>query len=117
MFGISDDSIFTSFEEQEQTHPSPRKVIDDNRSIYLSRELDVPKNWEAPVLCDFGSAVDGDVEHTQDVQPNVYRSPEVILEVPWSYEIDIWNVGCMVRTQRIIRRGTLTNWRYTTRLS
>lgn len=51
----------------------------------------------APVLCDFGSAVAGDMEHTEDVQPDVYRAPEVILEAPWSYEIDVWNAGCMVR--------------------
>lgn len=56
----------------------------------------MPKKLGAPVLSDFGSAVYGDQEHMEDVQPNIYRAPEVILEVPWSYKIDIWNVGCMV---------------------
>ncbi|KAJ0418631.1 kinase-like domain-containing protein [Aspergillus carlsbadensis] len=29
-------------------------------------------------------------------EPNIYRAPEDILQVPWSYSIDIWNVGCMI---------------------
>lgn len=96
MFGIDDNSVFSAFEEQELLDPSPRKLV-DGRAIYLSRELQMPKNWGAPVLCDFGSAVAGDIEHLEDVQPDIYRAPEVILEAPWSYQIDVWNTGCMVR--------------------
>ncbi|KAI1154289.1 serine threonine protein kinase, CMGC group [Nemania diffusa] len=96
MFGIDDDSVFTAFEKQELLDPSPRKEIDNNRLIYLSRELRMPKKWGAPVLCDFGSAVAGDEEHFEDVQPDVYRAPEVILKASWSYPIDMWNAGCMV---------------------
>ncbi|UNI16418.1 hypothetical protein JDV02_002851 [Purpureocillium takamizusanense] len=95
MFGIGDDSVFTAFEEQELLDPSPRKVVGD-RAIYLSRELQMPKTWGAPVLCDFGSAVSGDIEHMEDIQPNIYRAPEVILEAPWSYQVDVWNTGCMI---------------------
>lgn len=83
-------------------NPSPRKEI-NGRLIYVSRQLQVPQNLAAPVLCDFGSAVFGDIQRDDDVQPDVYRSPEVILEVPWSYPIDIWNAGCMVSA--IIRTG------------
>lgn len=61
----------------------------------------MPKKWGAPVLCDFGSAVPGDVEHSEDIQPNIYRAPEVILGAPWSYSADIWNVGCMVRQKSL----------------
>ncbi|WQF75307.1 Putative serine/threonine-protein kinase, active [Colletotrichum destructivum] len=78
MFGIKDDSWT------------------EEPCIYLSRELQMPKEWGAPVLCDFGSAVIGDTEHTEDVQADIYRAPEVILEAPWSYQIDIWNAGCMI---------------------
>ncbi|KAH6716133.1 kinase-like domain-containing protein [Leptodontidium sp. MPI-SDFR-AT-0119] len=95
MFGIEDDSVFTAFEEQELVDPSPRKTV-NGRTIYLSRELQIPKTWGAPVLCDFGSAVVGDTEHLEDVQPDIYRAPEVIIEAPWSYQIDIWNTGCMI---------------------
>ncbi|KAI1502355.1 serine threonine protein kinase, CMGC group [Biscogniauxia marginata] len=95
MFEIEDDSVFSEFEEQELQNPWPRKKI-DGRTIYISRELTLPKKWGAPVLCDLGSAVPGDREHLEDVQPSIYRAPEVILEVPWTYSIDIWNVGCMI---------------------
>ncbi|KAG8420496.1 hypothetical protein J3459_011017 [Metarhizium acridum] len=53
MFGIEGDSVFTAFEEQELADPSPRKIV-DGRAICLSRELQMPKNPGAPVLCDFG---------------------------------------------------------------
>ena len=96
MFGLHDDSVFEKYEELELQDPSPRKVLDDGRTIYVSRDLSPPKHWGAPILCDFGSAIPGDVEHTEDIQPNIYRAPEVILEIPWSYEVDSWNVGCMV---------------------
>ncbi|KAI2617881.1 serine threonine protein kinase, CMGC group [Hypoxylon sp. NC1633] len=95
MFGIDDDSVFTNFEEQELQEPCPRKEL-GGRTIYISRELRMPKQWGAPVLCDFGSAVLGDKEHLEDIQPSIYRAPEVILEVPWSYSVDVWNAGCMI---------------------
>lgn len=96
MLGIEDDSVFNDFEKDELENPSPRKEI-DGRTIYASRELRTPKEWGAPVLCDFGSAVLGDIEHSEDIQPNIYRAPEVILEAPWTYSVDMWNAGCMVR--------------------
>ncbi|KAM5367714.1 hypothetical protein ACJA88_011330 [Fusarium oxysporum] len=95
MFGIYDDSVFTAFEEEELSDPTPRKEV-DGRTIYISRELRKPKDYGAPVLCDFGSAVRGDVEHCEDIQPDIYRAPEVILQAPWSYKVDIWNAGCMI---------------------
>ncbi|KAH8425313.1 uncharacterized protein LDX57_003070 [Aspergillus melleus] len=95
MFGIDDDSVFHDFEENELRHPCPRKEL-DGRTIYTSRELKMPKDIGAPVLCDFGSAVFGDEEHSEDIQPNIYRAPEVILQVPWTYSVDIWNAGCVV---------------------
>lgn len=95
MFNIDDDAVFSDFELQELEDPLPRKETED-RTIYQSRQVKVPKELGAPVLCDFGSAVAGDVKHTEDVQPDIYRAPEVILEVPWAHEIDIWNTGCMV---------------------
>jgi serine/threonine protein kinase len=107
MFGIEDDSVFAAFEDQELLEPSARKLVDDDRAIYVSLELQMPKDWGAPVLCDFGSAVPGDMEHSEDVQPDIYRAPEVILEAPWSYQIDIWNAGCMVSTPKELERTLL----------
>lgn len=64
--------------------------------VYESRGFDLPKVFGGVVLSDFGSAVYGDEKRNYDCQPDVYRSPEVMLEMDWSYPIDIWNVGAMV---------------------
>lgn len=95
MFGISDDSVFIDFENNELQNPCPRKEL-EGRKIYTSRQLRMPKNLGAPILCDFGSAVMGNEEHSEDIQSDIYRAPEVILQAPWSYSVDIWNVGCVV---------------------
>lgn len=98
----ADSSVLTQFENQELEEPSPKKEVDGG-VIYLSREMGTPKAFGAPVLCDFGSAVplDDGLEHREDIQPDVYRSPEVILDIPWTYSVDIWNVGCMVNIIQI----------------
>lgn len=95
MFGSADEAVFQEFEQEELERASPRKEV-DGRVIYLSRQLNMPQRLVEPVLCDFGSVVAGEQVNTTDVQPDLYRAPEVILQVPWGYEIDIWNVGCMV---------------------
>lgn len=28
-----------------------------------------------------------------NIQPNIYRAPEVLFEMPWGFTADIWNVG------------------------
>lgn len=92
---IEDPSILEAFTQAELKQPSPRKVIDEY-TVYASRSLDLPKSFGNSVLSDFGSAVAGDEQHDHDIQPDVYRSPEVMLNMPWSYPADIWNVGVMV---------------------
>ena len=99
MFGLDDDSVFDRFERDELERPCPRKEV-DGRVVYVSRELAVPSKLGLPVLCDFGAAVPGDRENVTDVQPDLYRAPEVILKVPWGYPIDIWNAGCLVSRWR-----------------
>ena len=94
---IEDESILTDFEKAEFEHPSPRKV-DGDRTIYTTRRLGFPKTAGHPVLSDFGSARFGNVVNNDDIQPELYRAPEVILELKWSYSVDIWNVGVMVRS-------------------
>lgn len=97
MLGINDDFVFTDIEEIELQRPFPRKEVYD-RMIYMSRVLKVPKDVGGPVLCDFGSAMVINDEYQREfIQPRIYRAPEVILGVPWTYSVDIWNVGCMVR--------------------
>ncbi|KAL8788594.1 MAG: hypothetical protein Q9195_007238 [Heterodermia aff. obscurata] len=97
LFGLQDKSIADEFVKAEQEYPSARKEM-QGYTVYASRALDAPssKSIGLPLLSDFGAAVSGDIEHHRDVQPNVYKAPEVCLKAPWSYSIDIWNVGCLV---------------------
>ncbi|TVY58857.1 Serine/threonine-protein kinase SRPK [Lachnellula cervina] len=92
---IEDTSILAAFEKAEITQPSLRKTATD-REIYVSRALDMPQSIGEPVLCDFGNAVYGTKLNNHDAYPNVYRCPEVMLHLPWSYSADIWNVGAMI---------------------
>lgn len=92
---IEDTSILDAFAKSEVDNPSPRKFIND-APVYASRRLELPRKFGRAVLSDFGSAVRGDEKRNHDAQPNVYRSPEVMLKTEWSYPVDIWNVGVMV---------------------
>ncbi|OGM43262.1 hypothetical protein ABOM_008629 [Aspergillus bombycis] len=69
---------------------SPRKVL-QGRTIYTSSRF--PPGDGLPLLSDFGEARFGDEEHNEDIMPNPYRAPEVILKSNWDYKVDIWNVG------------------------
>ncbi|KAJ5183725.1 hypothetical protein N7492_001341 [Penicillium capsulatum] len=83
MFGINNDAVFQDFEEFELQNPRPRKQLDD-RTIYTCRS-------RRP------DSLPSSEPHTEDIQPNIYRVPEVILEAPWADSVDIWNAGCVVR--------------------
>ncbi|KAE8141307.1 kinase-like domain-containing protein [Aspergillus pseudotamarii] len=92
---IEDESILEKFTQAEMEDPSPRKTI-NGIPVYASRRFELPNSFGRAVLSDFGSAVRGDEKRNHDAQPNVYRSPEVMLKTEWSYPVDIWNVGTMI---------------------
>ncbi|MCJ1262992.1 hypothetical protein MMC22_002862 [Lobaria immixta] len=102
LLGIEDKSIIQKFIEAEQGYPLPRKEV-QGYIVYASGAFDSPssKSIGKPLLSDFDSAFSGNVEHDEDVQPNVYMAPKVCLKAPWSYSIDIWNVG----QAHILRQG------------
>ncbi|TGO22271.1 hypothetical protein BPAE_0175g00150 [Botrytis paeoniae] len=92
---IEDKTILDAFTEAEMKDPSPRKVI-DGVTVYASRRFNVPRIFGDSVLSDFGSAIRGDLKRNHGAGPQIYRAPEVMIEAPWSYPIDIWNVGAMI---------------------
>ena len=47
-------------------------------------------------MIDFGSATFQDQYHSTIVSTRHYRAPEVILGLGWSFEADIWSVGCIL---------------------
>lgn len=93
-------SYLSRFEEAEVGDPSPRKVLKD-RTIYKS--LGFLSIGGLPLLTDFGEARLGDQEHGDDIMPNVYRAPEVILKSNWGHKVDIWSVA-MVVSRNVIQR-------------
>ncbi|KAK2786958.1 hypothetical protein FQN53_005904 [Emmonsiellopsis sp. PD_33] len=54
---------------------------------YLLKEAHVIHTGEARL---------GDEEHQDDIMPDVYRAPEVILGMKWGYKVDIWNVAMVI---------------------
>ncbi|KAJ5551643.1 hypothetical protein N7535_000412 [Penicillium sp. DV-2018c] len=93
LLGIKDDSILSQFEQAEFEAPVPRKVLED-RTIYLSRPLRL--SYGMPVLCDLGEARLGTDQQQGDIMPDLYRAPEVILNMTWDSKVDIRNVGMVI---------------------
>ena len=56
----------------------------------------VPKSDSKIKIIDFGSSCfEYEITYTY-IQSRYYRAPEVILELGYDYEIDIWSVGCIL---------------------
>ena len=52
-----------------------------------------------PELGDFDHAYPGfkgERRHVAPIQSHRYRTPEVLLGCPWSYSVDVWNLGLLV---------------------
>ncbi|KAI1954043.1 hypothetical protein LOZ57_000388 [Ophidiomyces ophidiicola] len=96
IFSVSRPEILAAFEDQQASDPVPRKILDDGRTIYSTRPLNLCNGL--PLLCDFGEARTFEEAGTpgEDVMPDVYKAPEVILQMKWDHQIDIWNVAMVV---------------------
>jgi serine/threonine-protein kinase SRPK3 len=96
MLRIEDQSVLTDYENGD---PAQTKVIDKDRTIYASHPLREPHGhaYGPPVLSDFGEARIGPSHSPAHIQPEVYRAPEILMEMDWNHKVDIWNAGCMVR--------------------
>ena len=98
MMAIEDPSVLADFEEAEKSNPSPRKIVDD-RVIYASRNPRKTRQHGRPTLCDFGQARRGSNTYLGDIQPYIYRAPEVLFRLAWNEKVDMWNVGLLVCVQ------------------
>ncbi|CAD0083647.1 unnamed protein product, partial [Aureobasidium vineae] len=88
LIGIQDNSVLDEFAEMATTNPAPRKEL-SNRIIYVSQPMPLTKGL--PSLSDFSEARFGTFTQRGLIMPNVYRAPEVILDMEWSYAVDIWS--------------------------
>ena len=92
--------VLTELEDLEVAEPSARKLTTGTAVFATRKPIGEIERWigdkSSLVLCDFGEARPGKSSHTGIIQPGTFRAPEVLLEIPWSEPIDIWNVGCAV---------------------
>ncbi|KAG9063283.1 dual specificity protein kinase yak1 [Linnemannia hyalina] len=74
-------------------------VLNEARIIHcdLKPENVLLKNLETPTIkvIDFGSACHEQQTVYTYIQSRFYRSPEVLVGLPYSSSIDIWSVGCI----------------------
>jgi non-specific serine/threonine protein kinase len=100
MLSLEDTAMLADFADEEIRQSSPRKNVDESRTIYQSRQFRRPskgKRFGLPILCDFGEARIGKTHESGPfVQPNIYRAPEIIFEMAWGSAVDIWNLGALV---------------------
>ncbi|PYH37520.1 CMGC protein kinase [Aspergillus neoniger CBS 115656] len=88
-----DPKNFSGLEDSEIEAPSPRKLLSSERTIYTSHIV-VPGNG-LPLLSDFGEARFTEEEHDEDIMPNLYRAPEVVLKMNWDSKVDVWSIALM----------------------
>ncbi|KAM5347419.1 hypothetical protein ACJ41O_010424 [Fusarium nematophilum] len=99
---IENDSMLSDFVKHYKTHPQPRHVrVEDGRVVYLSQDDFGPLRGTMvlPALADFNHSfpgLDGDRGHLSAIQSHRYRAPEVLLGCPWTYSVDIWNLGLVM---------------------
>ncbi|AEO68653.1 uncharacterized protein THITE_2118248 [Thermothielavioides terrestris NRRL 8126] len=95
LFVLADATVLDKAVEGEWEKPGLRKV-DGDRVVYCSTDLGVPDDLGDPIICDFGDAQFGDPPFLGEVMPDLFRSPEIVLAIPWDRKIDIWAFGLMI---------------------
>ncbi|KAK3073003.1 hypothetical protein LTR53_005776 [Teratosphaeriaceae sp. CCFEE 6253] len=99
MLQVEDDDVLSDCEKAERTTPSERKFIDEERSVYVSRPFRKPRAhaYGDVVLCDFGEARIGSSQPWANIQPEVYKAPEILMQFErYDHAIDVWNAGCVL---------------------
>ncbi|EPQ57707.1 kinase-like protein, partial [Gloeophyllum trabeum ATCC 11539] len=91
------DGVFQALEEYEAREPSPRKV-DGEHVVHTTSVAMYPDDITGIVLTDFGETRPGDAStlYNDDIQSLPYRAPEVLLDIPFWYPVDVWNAGVML---------------------
>lgn len=91
---IEDDSSLKDLEEQKTRDPST-PVISEGAPVYRSREPLFELSG-VPILTDFGQMRISRPVNQDWWMSDMYRAPEVLLQLPWCFPVDIWSIGIMV---------------------
>jgi serine/threonine-protein kinase SRPK3 len=67
-------------------------------TVYKSRTTMLELSG-VPVLTDFGQMRLAEPMNKGWWMSDLYRAPEVLLNLSWSYPVDVWSVGVMVSKQ------------------
>jgi serine/threonine protein kinase len=93
---IEDKSLLDEAVEEEWSTPGPYKIRGDY-TIHVSTQSDLLDEAGLPIISDFGEAHLGEPPFCEEVMPDLYRAPEIILGIAWDNKIDIWSFGLMVQ--------------------
>lgn len=100
MFTFGNSAVLHEYLSGLHDDPKMRKDV-HGRTIYLSRTQfgALRSPFPRPKIADFGSAAWGDtgVPYRGMCQSDYARAPEVELGAEWSYSIDIWALGVVLR--------------------
>ncbi|KAK2780711.1 hypothetical protein FQN52_002079 [Onygenales sp. PD_12] len=88
-----DETVFRLIEGQEAREPS-LPVASDGVLVYRSQNSMVDLSG-TPILADFGQMRLAEPINKDWYMSDMYRAPEVLLGLPWSYPVDVWSVGVM----------------------
>ena len=93
---LEDDTIFKEVGEQEFQDPST-PIVSQGVLIYRSRATTLELSG-IPILTDFGQMRPSEPANRDWWMSDLYRAPEVLLQLPWSFPVDIWSIGVMAST-------------------
>ncbi|KAK0385359.1 hypothetical protein NLU13_7835 [Sarocladium strictum] len=101
MINFEDDAVLKSFVKLQKSSPQQSYTCSlDDRRIYVSSNDFGPLRGRSllPQLGDFNLCFPGLVDrgHLSAIQSHRYRAPEVLLGCPWTYSVDIWNIGLLM---------------------
>lgn len=89
-----DEINFKYIKDQESQDPSV-PIMSDGAAVYKSRTTMLELSG-IPVLTDFGQMRLAEPMNKGWWMSDLYRAPEVLLNLSWGYPVDIWSVGVMV---------------------
>lgn len=104
---LEDDTSLKDVEDQESRSPSLQipSTVNGAKStiVYQSRPTMLELSGH-PILTDFGQMrlVEG-CENRDWWMSDLYRAPEVLLQLPWGFPVDLWSIGVMVSRVHLCR--------------